>query len=464
MISARQKTRTTQRGAWYGFSAGTGIYSSGQMQDPPQDGAYPNARGEIMATREDPTPRRDRLIEMLPESFLAIVPPSSSKPTSADGSYGYTPSMDLLYLTGISQPKTWLVIHRRKGGEVRTDLFIEPYDETHAKWIGSLLTKEEAQELSGIENVSFNTGVRKWIDRIIQRFGVGKIWVDFPVAGVSGAAGSRLRFANELRSAYPHLEFSRLSDLIFRLRVCKDPSEIEMLRKAIDLTRKGFLRALNALEPGMREYEFEAEILYEFMRNGERTPAFPPIVAGGERATCLHYVENNCELEDGTLLLLDFGARCGYYNADISRTVPVGGRYSDRQRELVNMVIEVQTEAIRLLRPGKTHMQWNAEVKEFYSQLLLKKSVIEDTADIDTYYYHNIGHHLGLDTHDENDINMEFTPGMVLTVEPGFYSAEEGIGIRIEDDVLIGEEGNTVLSADIPRSPSEIEAVMAGGI
>ena len=417
-----------------------------------------------MVTREHLIERRNRIAESLPEDFIVIVPPSSSKPTSADGSYGYTPNMNLVYLTGVSQPRTWLVIHRRKGGEVRSDLFIDPYDEMHAKWIGSVLTKEEAEEVSGIVNISFNTGVRKWIDRILQRYGVGSVWVDFPVAGVSKPGGERLAFAGEMRNAYPHLEFNRLSDIVFRLRMVKDPSEVEMLRGAIDLTRQGFLSALGALGPGMRECEFEALLLSEFIRKGERVPAFPPIVAGGERATCLHYVENDRELEEGTLLLLDFGARNGFYNADITRTVPVGGRYSDRQRELVEMVLEVQRKAIELLRPGKTHMQWNAEVKEFYTGLLMAKGVIEESADIEKYYYHNIGHHLGLDTHDENDINAEFAPGMVLTVEPGFYSEDEGIGIRIEDDVLIGADGNTILSADIPRSPDEIEAVMAGGL
>lgn len=415
-----------------------------------------------MVTGEHRTERRKKLVEMLPEDFIAIVPPSSTKPTSADGSYGYTPNMNLVYLTGVSQPRTWLVMHRRKGGEVRSDLFIDPYDELHAKWIGSVLTKEEAEEVSGIANISFNTGVRKWIDRILQRYGVRSVLVDFPVAGVSRPGGERLAFAGEMKAAYPHLEFSRLSDLVFRLRMVKEPSELEMLRGAIDLTRKGFLSALTALEPGVRECEFEARLLSEFARNGESVPAFPPIVAGGDRATCLHYVENDRELEEGTLLLVDFGARNEFYNADITRTVPVGGKYSKRQRELVEMVLEVQRKAIELLRPGKTHMQWNAEVKEFYAGLLMNKSFIEESADIEKYYYHNIGHHLGLDTHDENDINAEFTPGMVLTVEPGFYSADEGIGIRIEDDVLIGAKVNMVLSADIPRSPDEIEAVMAG--
>jgi Xaa-Pro aminopeptidase len=235
------------------------------------------------------------------------------------------------------------------------------------------------------------------------------------------------------------------------------------MRKAIELTGKGFERALRALKPGMLEYQFEAELLYEFMLGGEKVPAFQPIVAGGSRATCLHYVDNDKPLEDGTLLLLDFGAKYEYYNADITRTVPVNGHFTPRQRELVELVIEVQEEAIRLLRPGKLHSEWNKEVKDFYASRLLERGMIDTEEEIEKYYYHNIGHHIGMDTHDENVLSDRLGAGMVLTVEPGFYSEEEGIGIRIEDDVLIGDAENVVLSSSIPKTPDEIEELMRGG-
>ena len=408
--------------------------------------------------------RRKRLTENMPEEFAVIVPPSESKPTSADGHYPYTPNMNMVYLTGIDQPRTWLVMHRRKGEDIQEKLFIDAYDETYAKWIGSILTREEAQEISGVENVSFNSGVRKWIDRLIIRWQIDNVWVDFPIAGLGGQRGSRLGFTGELLSCFPHLKFHRLSERVFQLRMVKEPEEIQAMREAIDLTRKGFLRALRALEPGMLEYQFEAELLYEFMKNGEKVPAFPAIVAGGSRATCLHYVDNDKPLEAGTMVLLDFGARRNYYNADITRTFPVSGEYTPRQRELVEMVIQVQEEAIRLLRPGKLHSQWNREVKDFYADLLLKRGIIREAEEIDKFYYHNIGHHIGLDTHDENAISLELAQGMVLTVEPGFYSEEEGIGIRIEDDVLIGRDENEILSASIPRTPDEIEKAMRGEV
>lgn len=407
--------------------------------------------------------RRKRLVENMPEEFAVIVPPSASKPTSADGSYPYTPNMNLVYLTGMNQPGTWLVIHRRRGMDVREDLFIKAYDETYAKWVGTVMTVEEAGAVSGVENVSFNGSVEKWIDRIIVRWGIEDIRVDFPLAGITGEPGTRLGLANRLLSAFPHIRFSRVSGEVFRLRMIKGPEEIEKLKEAIDITRRGFLRALSALEPGMKEYMFDAELRCEFMRAGEMIPAFDPIVAGGGRATCLHYTDNDSPLEDGQLVLIDFGARKDYYNADISRTFPVNGRYTARQRELVQMVIDVQEEAIRLLRPGKLHSQWNEEVRKMYAALLLDRGMIEKEEEIENYYYHNIGHHLGMDTHDENVLSDRLAAGMVLTVEPGFYSAEDGIGIRIEDDVLIGEEENTVLSAGIPKHPDEIEAVMGRG-
>ncbi len=405
--------------------------------------------------------RRETLIHDMPEEYAVIVPPSSTKPSSADGSYPYTPNKNLVYLTGIEQAGTWLVMHRRKGEDAKEVIFISPYSDEYAKWFGTVLTKEQASEKSGIEDIRFSEDVSKWIDRLLQRFGISNVFVDFPLGSIKSEGGERLRLANRIRSSYPHVRFERLSGMIFSQRMVKSDEELEIMAGAIDLTDKGFRRAVEALHPGMIEYEFNAEILYEFNKAGQ-TEAFPAIVAGGKMATCLHYVDNDKVLEDGDLLLLDFGAQIGLYNSDISRTVPVNGKFTARQRELMDMVLTVQAEAIRLLRPGKLQVKWNSEVNEFYGKLMKEKGLIEDEKDFSQFYYHNAGHHLGMDTHDENIVTAELRPGMVMTVEPGFYSTEEGIGIRIEDDVLIGENGNTILSAQIPKTPDEIEALMAG--
>jgi Xaa-Pro aminopeptidase len=409
------------------------------------------------------TSRRRRLYARLGEGFLAVVPSSSVKSSSADASYANVPSKNLFYLTGVTQPRSWLLAWKVPGGEVEETLLVDRYDEHYAKWVGTQLSPEEATELSGVENVAFNEGVEARIDKLLVRKQPETLWLDFPTDGIAGLTGARNGLAGRLAAAYPHLRLRRLSEEIFRLRMYKDEGEIRQMRRAIELTREGFESALARLRPGMMEYEFEAEMRYRWMLAGEREVAFPPIVAGGGRAACLHYVDNDHPLEDGQLLLLDFGAQHGLYNADISRTVPVSGRYTDRQRELMELVLAIQRKAIGLLRPGIRHARWNEEVNEAWGEMLSGAGVIDSPDDLATVYYHRIGHHIGLDTHDEHLAHEELAPGMVLTVEPGLYLSEEGVGIRIEDDVLIGEDGNTVLSQDFPRSPDEIEALMAGG-
>jgi Xaa-Pro aminopeptidase len=406
--------------------------------------------------------RRSRLRERLPESFVAVFPPSSHKRSSADGLHTYVPNVNLFYLTGIARKKVWLVMWKAPSADPGEALFIDRPDEHYTKWVGEQLSPEKAAETTGVEKVLFNDQVEAFIDKMLIANQINNLYVDFPLAGISGPPSTRTSFARRMASDYPHLAIKRLSEEVFALRMLKEDAEVERIRKAIELTRLGFERALDKLRPGINECEIEAEMRYEWLRAGEREPAFQPIVAGGDRATCLHYSDNDSELEDGQLVLLDFGARYGGYNADISRTVPVNGRYSSRQRKLVQMVVDVQTEAVGLLRPGKTHGEWNAQVNELYAERLVEEKLIERPEDLDKVYYHRIGHHLGLDTHDEHLKYEQIRPGMVFTVEPGLYMAEEGTGIRVEDDVLVGESENEVLSEGFPRTPEEIERLMRG--
>ncbi|MBD3370092.1 M24 family metallopeptidase [Candidatus Fermentibacteria bacterium] len=404
--------------------------------------------------------RRQRLLQRLPDSFVAVLPPSSHKRSSADGRYPYVPNVNLLYLTGIATENVWLIMWKAPPNDPGEALFVDRPNEHYTKWVGEQLTPEKAAESTGIEKVLYNDQVEAFIDKKLIGKQIDELYLDYPLPGVSGVPSTRAEFAHRLASRYPHLPLTRLSDEVFALRMLKEDGEVDLIRKAIDLSRRGLERAMGRLTPGMIECEFEAEMRYEWTKSGEREPAFQPIVAGGGRAACLHYSDNDSELEDGQLLLLDFGARYRGYNADISRTVPVNGRYSDRQRKLVEMVIDVQAEAIKLLRPGKTHGQWNAEVNERYSKRLIREGLIEREEDLEQVYYHRIGHHLGLDTHDEHLRYEEIRPGMVFTVEPGLYMADENLGIRIEDDVLVGERKNEVLSVDIPKTPDEIERLM----
>ncbi len=407
--------------------------------------------------------RRRRLLENLPPATLAIVPPSSVKQSSADASHRYSPNRNLLYLTGIAQENTWLLMFKDAEGAPGEVLFIEPFDPEYEKWFGRRLTKEEASALTGIGDCRTDEGWRAAVERVVSRLFLKEIFIDYPVSGISRSPGSRQRFALEMRDAFPHLQHGRLSGLINQLRMVKDDHEISMLRKAIDITGSALARALPGLRPGMRECEFEGELVRTFLGMGGEE-AFPTIVAGGPRATCLHYDENSQVLEEGWLLLADFGASFGYYSADITRTAPVSGRFTARQKDLMEIVLTVQKEAIRLLRPGRTVGAWNTEVAAFYADLLLEKGEITEKPELEKLYYHRTGHHLGLDTHDEAVLDMPLAPGMVLTVEPGFYSAKDGLGIRIEDDVMVGAEENTVLSADVPRTPEAIEELMRGGV
>ncbi|MBN1433642.1 aminopeptidase P family protein, partial [Candidatus Fermentibacterales bacterium] len=364
--------------------------------------------------------RRKRLLEKLGDNSLAIVPPSSSKPSSADGHHAYVPNKNLYYLTGISQPDTWLVMAAQPGQDPLEILFIDPYDPEYERWWGVRLSPEQASALSGVETCRTNDGVRSFIDRCLVRNQMGRVFVDFPVNGIqNGHSSTRLGLANEIFSAFPHLELGRLSPLIFAQRMIKEPAELDMIRGAVATANRAMKRAVRVLRPGMVEYEFEAELIYEFTRSGERDPAFHPIVAGGPRATYLHYPDNDQVVNDGEMLLVDFGAQNGLYNCDITRTFPVSGVYSQRQRQLMDLVIEVQEEAIRLLRPGIEHRQWNEEVNAFYRERLKERRIIETDEELERVYYHRIGHSLGLDTHDECLVSQPIEEGMVFTVEPG---------------------------------------------
>jgi Xaa-Pro aminopeptidase len=405
--------------------------------------------------------RRARLVDMIDGDYCIVIKASSSKPTSADGMYPYTPSRNLYYLSGIKQENTILMMWRLKGREPEECLYISPYDEAYAKWYGTVLTKEQSAENSGIKDIRFVGSEEKFLDKLVSREKMNNFYFDWHNCGLSGVPGKRLSYVNRFRTLYPGLRVQSISDLIFRLRMIKDQSELDQIRGAIELTRTGFESAVKKLVPGLNEREFEAELLYQWARAGEKTPAFSAIVAGGSRATCLHYDSNDSTLEDGELLLVDHGAMKNLYCADITRTVPVNGKYTPRQRELMEMVLEIQAKANELLRPGKLHREWNDEVLEAYKEIMLRRGEIKEPEDISKFYYHGIGHHLGLDTHDENISDVPIAPGMVFTIEPGFYSEEEGIGIRIEDDVLVGENENTFLSKDIPKTPDEIEALMA---
>ncbi len=414
-----------------------------------------------MLSAQDFAARRAALMERLPDRSLAIVPPSSEKPSSADATHPYVPSRNLYYLTGMVQENTWLLMIRTPAAGVQEMLFTDPFDPEYEKWWGRKLTKEEASEVSGIRDVRTDRGWEGFIDRLLSRSGIEDVFVDYPSSGLGQPRGERQRFAGRLAEAWPDRAHRRLSPHIFAMRMVKDDREIELMREAARITGEAFAAVLSVLRPGIRECVVEAEIMKTFIASGARA-AFPVIAAGGGRATCLHYTSNDAVLDDGDLLLIDFGAAWSLYSSDITRTVPVSGRYTDRQRQLMELVLETQRDATARLTPGKLHADWNQEVATAYAERLASAGVIADPAGLEAVYYHRTGHHLGLDTHDEAIPDIPAAPGMVFTVEPGLYIASESTGIRIEDDVMVADGGNRILSDMIPREPSDIEAMMRG--
>ena len=412
-----------------------------------------------MLSAQDFAARRAALMERLPDRSLAIVPPSSEKPSSADATHPYVPSRNLYYLTGLVQENTWLLMIRTPASGVQEILFTDPFDPEYEKWWGRKLTKDEASDISGIRDVRTDRGWEGLIDRALTRSRIENVFVDYPSSGLGQPRGERQSFAGRLASAWPDRSHARLSPHVFAMRMVKDDREIELMREAARITGEAFAAALSVLRPGVRECVVEAEIMKTFIASGARA-AFPVIAAGGGRATCLHYTSNDAVLEEGDLLLIDFGAAWSLYSADITRTVPVSGRYTDRQRQLMEIVLETQRDAIARLTPGKPHADWNQEVATAYAERLASAGVIPDPAGLEAVYYHRTGHHLGLDTHDEAIPDIPAAPGMVFTVEPGLYIAAESTGIRIEDDVLVAGGGNRILSDMIPREPSDIEALM----
>ncbi|MDE6182597.1 MAG: Xaa-Pro dipeptidase, partial [Eubacteriales bacterium] len=262
---------------------------------------------------------------------------------------------------------------------------------------------------------------------------------------------------------YPYANIKNVYNIIGNFRLLKTETEIETMKKAINITKQGIESILKNAKPNMMEYEIEAYFDFELKRNGVKEKAFSTILASGKNATVLHYGDNNSKAKDGSLVLIDLGASYGYYSADISRTFPVNGKYTERQKELYNIVLEGQKKVIESIKPGLPIKRLNEILIEYYQVELKKIGLIKEDSEVSKYYYHNVGHALGLETHDITGTDYEILKeGMVITVEPGLYIAEEEIGIRIEDDILVTKTGYENLSKDIIKTVEEIEAFMQG--
>jgi len=413
---------------------------------------------------------RKKLTDLIDNQSVAIVLSNDHPLRSGDQKYRYRQNSDLLYLTGINQEETILVLcPGHPEGKKKELLFLLKPDKTIERWEGHKLTKDEAREISGIKNIYWLEDLDLILrDTVIHSDRV-YISTNEYLKLTEKIMDKSKRFINELQEKYPLHEYKRLAPLITNLRVIKEPQEIEMIRKACQVTKDAFLRVLKFVHPGVYEYEVEAEITHEFLRKGTSGHAYLPIIASGNNANALHYTENSKECRDGELLLMDFGAEYGNYIADCTRTIPVNGKFTRRQKELYNASMRVLDTSMAQVVPGNTITNLHNAVckaweEEHVSLGLYTKDQLRNQNPEEPlffkYYMHGTSHFIGLDVHDVGAKEIKFSPGMIMTCEPGIYVDEEEIGIRLENNILCTANGPVNLMKDIPVDPDEIEMLM----
>ncbi|MHC0035317.1 aminopeptidase P family protein [Pseudoneobacillus sp. C159] len=406
------------------------------------------------------TTNRNRIYENLEDRSLLVLFAGNAPQKSADEAYRFVPNRNFYYLTGMDEPNIIFLAHKTNN-HVEEYLFIEKSDPVLEKWIGKSISKEEAVEASGIGNIQFIEQFDSLLARILFTSSLTNVYLDLERRSLDQTMTKAQQFASKIQANYPFLQMKNVYPDICKLRVYKTPEEIKQIKKAIDITYKGIKNIMSHAKEVTKEYQLEAYFDFILTSEGVKDYAFPTIVASGKNATVLHYEKNDAAIEEGSLVLLDLGAQYHYYNADISYTFPVNGKFSEKQKMYYNIVLKALRETTALIKPGVPFAKLNEYTKKILAEECINVGLIKEESEIGNYYYHGVSHFLGLDTHDVGDYkDLILQPGMVLTVEPGLYIEEEGIGIRIEDDVLVTEEGNEVLSKDIIRSVEEIEEFM----
>jgi Xaa-Pro aminopeptidase len=413
---------------------------------------------------------RQNLRGLLKPNSMVILHANDIYPTNADGTMAFKQNSDLFHLTGVDQEETVLVLMPDAADpKEREILFVRETNEHVAVWEGEKLTKERAKAVSGIERIEWSNTFDSFLHRMVPQADNIYLATNEHLRASVVVETRNARFIKDCQARYPLHTYQRLAPLMHRLRITKDPVEIAMLRKACDITEAGFRRLLGFIRPGVGEWEIEAELLHEFVRRGSRGFAYAPIIGSGKNACVLHYVENDQICKDGEMVLLDVAAEYAGWNSDLTRTVPVNGKFTKRQREVYDAVLRVFRGANDILRPGNTPMDYQKQVIELMERELVRlrlftaKEAKEQGPDkplVKKYFMHGTSHHLGLDVHDVCPPHEPYAEGMVFTIEPGIYIREEGLGVRIENDVLIGKDRNLDLMANIPIEAEEIEALM----
>lgn len=403
---------------------------------------------------------RAKLFKDMKSGDMAIFFAGKAPVSSADSLYPFRSDKNFFYMTGLKKEGFILLMTKEEDKTTELLFIVEPnYD--IEKWIGRALSKETCQTISAIDEVHYLDTFESTLNRLIYKDVFDRLYLDLAKVYHDRSPAYPNIFANKIQKDYPQLRIKNLHRHMTNYRVIKSPEEVAITQKAIDLTKTGLEAVMKALKPGDYEYVPAAAFDYAIMTNGADGNAFETIAASGDNATILHYIENDDVMNDGELILMDLGAQYGEYASDITRTYPVNGKFSTRQAEVYNLVLKAHDEVIKIMKPGIAFGELNKRSSEVLKEGLMAMGLVKEDSDLGKYYYHGVSHPMGLDTHDLGSRDLTLEAGMILTVEPGLYIAEEAIGIRIEDDVLITEDGHKVLSADIMRTVEDIEAFMA---
>lgn len=416
------------------------------------------------------TRNRKKLITQLEKGAMVVFNSNDIMPTNADGEMPFRQNNDLLYLCGIDQEDTRLLIYfDAEKGVYNEVLFIRETNDLIKIWEGEKFTIEAARALSGIEDVRWEKDFESFFSQLTKAISTVYVNSNEHSRSTSEVQTKDQRFVLWLRANFSGLKLKKIAQLMHNLRYVKEPEEIDQIKNACSITEKAFRRVLAFTKPEVMEYEIEAEIIHEFVKNGSKGHAYQPIVASGENACVLHYIANDKPCKDGDLILLDFGAEYGNYNSDLTRTIPANGKFTFRQKEVYNAVLAVFKYAKSQLIEGNTFKQYIESVNLFMQEELIGLGLITEgeltyqdpkKPAFRRYFMHGVSHSLGLDVHDVDNRDIPFANGMVFTCEPGIYIPEEGIGVRIENDIVINGNTPIDLMESIPIEVEEIETLM----
>ena len=416
--------------------------------------------------------RQKFMAQMQPKS-LAVFNSNDIYPISADSTMPFQQHRDIFYLSGADQEETILLLFPDALDEKHREvLFVRETNEHIAIWEGAKLTKEQATQVSGIATIYWLSDFDKVFFDLMTEADVIYFNTNEHYRQAVETQTREDRFIEKCKKDFPAHQWAKSNPILQQIRGLKESEELDLMQQACNITEKGFRRVLGFLQPGVWEYELEAEYLHEFIRNRSQGFAYTPIIASGNNANVLHYVENNQQCRDGDLVLMDVGAEYANYSSDMTRTIPVNGRFSERQRAVYDAVLSVKQEATKMLVPGTLWTEYHKEVGKIMTSELLGLGLL-DKADVKNedpnwpaykkYFMHGTSHHIGLNTHDYGVLKTPMQPNMVFTVEPGIYIPDEGFGVRIEDDVVIRETGAPFnLMRNIPIEAEEIEELMNG--